>query len=44
MLRRLADRAGVAVAYQICAFLSAIGMVTAFPPNIENMDEQAGRR
>jgi len=35
LLGRLADAAGIAVVYRICAFLPAIGLLTAFLPNIE---------
>ena len=31
----LADRAGIEAVYQLCAFLPAIGLLTAFLPNIE---------
>jgi len=39
----LADRASIEAVYQICAFLPAIGLLTAFLPNIERMGEQTGR-
>ena len=35
MLGRLADSAGISTVYRICALLPAIGLLTAFLPNIE---------
>ena len=35
LLGRLADATSIAVVYRICAFLPAIGLLTAFLPNIE---------
>ncbi|HLG95737.1 MAG TPA: MFS transporter [Bryobacteraceae bacterium] len=35
LLGKLADTAGIGTVYQICAFLPAIGLLTAFLPNIE---------
>ena len=35
LLGGLADRAGIGVVYQICAFLPAIGLLTALLPSIE---------
>ncbi|HLH43181.1 MAG TPA: MFS transporter [Bryobacteraceae bacterium] len=35
MLGRLADSAGISAVYRICALLPAIGLLTAFLPNIE---------
>ena len=32
---KLADSAGIDVVYRICSFLPAIGLLTAFLPNIE---------
>lgn len=31
----LADRAGIEIVHQLCAFLPAIGLLTAFLPDIE---------
>ena len=36
LLGGLADRAGIGVVYQICAFLPAIGLLTALLPTIEH--------
>jgi FSR family fosmidomycin resistance protein-like MFS transporter len=35
LLGRLADRTSIAFVYQVCAFLPAIGLLTAFLPNLE---------
>ena len=35
LLGRLADVTSIGLVYQVCAFLPAIGMLTAFLPNIE---------
>jgi FSR family fosmidomycin resistance protein-like MFS transporter len=35
MLGRLADSTGIVFVYQLCAFLPAIGLLTAFLPNLE---------
>jgi len=35
LLGRLADSTSISLVYQICAFLPAIGLLTAFLPNIE---------
>jgi MFS transporter, FSR family, fosmidomycin resistance protein len=35
MLGRLADSAGISTVYRVCALLPAIGLLTAFLPNIE---------
>jgi MFS transporter, FSR family, fosmidomycin resistance protein len=35
VLGRLADVAGIAAVYQVCAFLPAIGLLAAFLPNVE---------
>jgi len=34
-LGKLADSTSINLVYQICAFLPAIGLLTAFLPNIE---------
>jgi len=36
MLGRLADATSIAFVYQLCAFLPAIGLLTAFLPNLES--------
>jgi FSR family fosmidomycin resistance protein-like MFS transporter len=35
LLGQLADRTSIAFVYQVCAFLPAIGLLTAFLPNLE---------
>ena len=36
VLGKLADQTSIGFVYQVCAFLPAIGLLTAFLPNIEN--------
>jgi MFS transporter, FSR family, fosmidomycin resistance protein len=36
VLGKLADHTSIAFVYQVCAFLPAIGLLTAFLPNLEN--------
>ena len=36
LLGQLADRTSIAFVYHVCAFLPAIGLLTAFLPNLEN--------
>ena len=40
VLGRLADRAGIEFVYRMCAFLPALGLLTAFLPNLEPAREQ----
>ncbi|MEJ1978516.1 MAG: hypothetical protein WDN49_22785 [Acetobacteraceae bacterium] len=35
VLGQLADHVGITTVYRLCAFLPAIGLLTAFLPNIE---------
>jgi MFS transporter, FSR family, fosmidomycin resistance protein len=35
LLGKLADHTSIAFVYQVCAFLPAIGLLTAFLPNLE---------
>lgn len=39
----LADTTSIETVYQICAFLPAIGLLTALLPNIERKDDRASR-
>jgi FSR family fosmidomycin resistance protein-like MFS transporter len=39
LLGQLADRTSIAFVYQVCAFLPAIGLLTAFLPNLERPSE-----
>jgi FSR family fosmidomycin resistance protein-like MFS transporter len=39
----MADRTGIEAVYQLCAFLPAIGLLTAFLPNIERPAAPSGR-
>lgn len=39
VLGELADRAGIEAVYRICAFLPAIGLLTAFLPNLDRSPE-----
>ena len=36
LLGRLADATSITFVYQLCAFLPAIGLLTAFLPNLES--------
>ena len=44
LLGKIADTSGIATVYQICAFLPAIGLLTAFLPNIEPARARALRQ
>jgi len=35
LLGQLADHVGISTVYHLCAFLPAIGLLTAFLPNLE---------
>jgi FSR family fosmidomycin resistance protein-like MFS transporter len=43
VLGEVADAQGIRFVYQLCAFLPAIGLLTAFLPNIEK-DKLAAQR
>ena len=43
VLGEVADRTSLAFVYQICSFLPAIGLLTAFLPDIERMDATRGK-
>jgi FSR family fosmidomycin resistance protein-like MFS transporter len=38
VLGRLADAVGIEAVYRLCAFLPAIGILTAFLPDLEKTD------
>jgi FSR family fosmidomycin resistance protein-like MFS transporter len=44
LLGQLADRAGIDLVYTICSFLPAIGLLTAFLPNIEPVRARTASR
>ena len=44
VLGELADHTSIAFVYQVCSFLPAIGLLTAFLPNIEREDARARQR
>jgi len=43
VLGEVADRTSLAFVYKICSFLPAIGLLTAFLPDIERMDATRGK-
>jgi FSR family fosmidomycin resistance protein-like MFS transporter len=40
MLGRIADATSITFVYQLCAYLPAIGLLTAFLPNLESRRNQ----
>jgi FSR family fosmidomycin resistance protein-like MFS transporter len=43
LLGRLADAKGIEFVYQVCAFLPAIGLLTAFLPSVDHGTARAVR-
>jgi len=42
LLGQLADSRGIEFVYKVCAFLPAIGLLTAFLPSLEPGDKRRG--